>query len=152
MGTAPRELMINANLSAPGKAAIAVLLGAVLLIALSQTGASGSKLTASWSYDYGPLLACSTAQARNCIDHFEVQDITNADKIRVLSVVSNPSPAAGKVDRISTSFKYRPPFGTRTISVVAVARDAQGKTITSNPYACRVTVSIRPGAKTSLAF
>jgi hypothetical protein len=144
--------MINASLSTPGKAVIGLLIGAVFLIALSRTGALGSKLTASWSYDYGPQPACATAQARNCIDHFEVQDITNADDIKVLKVVSNPNPAAGKVDNISIAFNYGPPFGSRTISAVAVARDAQGKTTASNPYACRVTVSIRPAAKISLAF
>jgi hypothetical protein len=145
--------MINIrSLKGPRSVTITILVGAASIVALSRTGAFGSKLTASWSYDYGPQPACSTPQSKNCIDHFEVQDITNADKITVVSVVGNPNPAAGKVDGISTSFKYGPPFGTRTISVVAVARDAQGKTIASNPYACRVTVSIRPGAKTSLAF
>lgn len=112
----------------------------------------GAKVTASWSYDYGRDPACSAARTANCIDHFEVEDITDSKRINVIRSVANPARAGGKVDNISVSFKYGPPFGQRTISVIAVGRDPHGNQISSNPYAARITVSIRPGIELSLLF
>jgi hypothetical protein len=111
-----------------------------------------ANVTATWSYDYRPEPACSASQSIACIDHFEVEDITNQGDFVVIRQVPNPSPAVGKVDRISTSFKYGPPFGQRTISVIAVGKDAKGQRVTSNPFAARVTVAIRPTVKMSVMF
>src|SRR4029077_15368809 len=107
-----------------------------------------ANVRASWTYDYAPEPACSAARLTNCIDHFEVLDITKKDFV-VITSVSNPNPATGKVDNISTTFKYGPPFGERTISVVAVGKDPKGDRVTSNPYAARGTASIRPHATVS---
>jgi hypothetical protein len=107
-----------------------------------------ANVRASWTYDYAPEPACSVTRSRDCIDHFEVLDITNKDFVLITSV-SNPSPANDRVDNISTTFKYGPPFGQRTISVVAVGKDPKGDRITSNPYAARGTASIRPRATVS---
>jgi hypothetical protein len=111
-----------------------------------------ANVTATWSYDYSPEQACSAAQTISCIDHFEVQDITNQQNFVLIQKVPNPSAAVGKVDHISTSFKYGPPFGQRTISVIAVGKDPNGARVTSNPFAARVTVTVRPGAKIALVF
>ena len=105
-------------------------------------------VNASWTYDYAPEPACSATRSRDCIDHFEVLDITSKDFVSIASV-TNPNPAIGKVDNISTTFKYGPPFGERTISVVAVGKDRKGDRVTSNPYAARGTASIRPRATVS---
>jgi hypothetical protein len=117
-----------------------------------QANALSANVTASWTYDYRPEPACSAMRITNCIDHFEVEDITNQQKIRFIQSAGNPSRAIGKVDHISVSFKYGPPFGQRTISVIAVGRDPSGNRITSDPFAARVTLTIRPGAKISLLF
>ena len=98
---------------------------------------------ATWSYDYTSEPACSANRVINCIDHFEVLDITGT-KFAAVATVANPSAPNGKVDSISVNFKYGPPFGERTLSVVAVGRDAAGGRITSNPYAARATANIRP--------
>jgi hypothetical protein len=136
--------------------AIKGLLIAVAAIFLSwglvYTKVFAAKVTATWSYDYSPEPACSATQTTNCIDHFEVDDITNQSHFLLIQKISNPSKVVGKVDHISTSFKYGPPFGQRTISVVAVGKDSKGERATSNPFAALVTVTIRPGAKTSLVF
>jgi len=107
-----------------------------------------ANVRASWTYDYAPEPACSETRSRNCIDHFEVLDITNKD-FALITSVPNPNPAIGKVDNISTTFKYGPPFGDRTISVVAVGKDPKGDRVTSNPYAARGIASIRPRATVS---
>jgi hypothetical protein len=70
----------------------------------------------------------------------------------LIQKVSNPSIVLGKVDHITTSFKYGPPFGQRTISVIAVGKGPGGNRVTSNPFAARVTVTIRPGSTISLVF
>lgn len=111
-----------------------------------------ANVTASWSYDYGPMPACSAQRTTNCIDHFEVLDISDRKKKVVIRFVDNPKPAVGKIGKISTDFKYGPPFGQRTISVIAVGRDPNGARVTSYPDAAQVTVSIRPYASMSLAF
>jgi hypothetical protein len=105
-------------------------------------------VNASWSYDYAPEPACSAMRSTSCIDHFEVLDITDKDFVLITSV-TNPSPAIGKVNNISTTFKYGPPFGERTISVVAVGKDPKGARVASNPYAARGAASIRPRATLS---
>jgi hypothetical protein len=130
-----------------------IAVGAILLSwGIFHPKVFASNVTASWSYDYGPEPACSATQTTNCIDHFEVEDITNQQSFVSIQEVPNPRTVIGKVDHISTSFKYGPPFGQRTISVIAVGKDPKGKRVTSNPFAARVTVSILPGAKTSLVF
>ena len=117
-----------------------------------HTNVLASNVSASWSYDYGPEPACSATQTTNCIDHFEIQDITNQQNFALIQKVPNPSTVLGKVDHITTSFKYGPPFGQRTISVIAVGKDPMGNRVTSNPFAARVTVAIRPGSTVSLVF
>lgn len=124
----------------------------VLSWAIIHTKVFAANVTATWSYDYKPEPACSAGQATNCIDHFEVQDITNQQNFTFIQSAPNPGNPIGKVDHISTSFKYGPPFGQRTFSVIAVGKDSGGGRVTSNPFAARVTVTIRPGAKASLVF
>src|SRR5260370_31268257 len=91
-----------------------------------------ANVRANWSYDYGPMPSCSARRATNCIDHFEVLDISDRKKTVVIRFVDNPKPAVGKVDKISTDFKYGPPFGQRTLSVIAIGRDPHGVAVTSN--------------------
>jgi len=133
--------------------------GCFLLIILASISwtvfhahAIGATVTASWAYDYGPQPACAAPVDVTCIDHFEVQDISDQLHMSLVKEVANPSPATGKVDRISVSFKYGPPFGVRTISVIAVGRDAHGARVTSNPFAARQSITIWPFAKSSLLF
>jgi hypothetical protein len=111
-----------------------------------------STVTASWSYDFSRDPACSGAQQRSCIDHFEIKDITDEQHLVLIQKVPNPSPAVGKVNNISSVFKYGPPFGHRMICVVAVGFDSEGKQASSNPYAARVPVFIRPRANLAVAF
>jgi len=103
---------------------------------------------ATWTYNYVPEPACSAIHATNCIDHFEVLDITGKDPV-VITSVPNPSPASGRVDNISVAFKYGPPFGQRTFSVIAVGKDPKGNRVSSNPYAARASAWVRPGATVS---
>jgi hypothetical protein len=111
---------------------------------LSYSGALAARVTVRWSYDYTPQPACSSSRAKDCIDHFEIIDYTDPQKPKLLRTVANPKHEVGKVDDISDSFSYGPPFGRRTIVVVVVARDENGAMITSNPYAARKDVEIRP--------
>lgn len=119
----------------------ALSLTAVLLI---YSGALRAQVTVTWSYDYTRQPACSSNRTNNCIDHFEILDYTDSQHPKLLRSVPNPQTAAGKVDNISGEFSYGPPFGLRTIVVVALARDENGATTTSNPYAARDDVEIRP--------
>ena len=111
-----------------------------------------SRVTATWSYDFTRDPACSGVQQKSCIDHFEVRDITNERHLVLIQKVPNPSPALGKLDNIASVFKYGPPFGNRVICVIAVGFDSNGKEVTSNPYAARVSVFIRPRANLAVAF
>src|SRR5439155_578789 len=85
-----------------------------------HTKVFASNVTATWTYDFGPEPGCSASRTTNCIDHFEVEDITNQQNFVLIQEVANPSPAVGKVDRISTSFKYGPPFGQRAINCLKI--------------------------------
>jgi hypothetical protein len=116
----------------------------VIAVLLTYSGALADRVTVSWSYDYTRQPACSSSRANNCIDHFEILDYTDSQHPKLLRSVPNPPNAAGKIDNISDEFTYGPPFGLRTIVVVAVARDENGTISTSNPFAARKDVEIKP--------
>lgn len=116
----------------------------LLAVLLFYSGAVGARVTVSWSYDYTRQPACGDNRTNNCIDHFEILDYTDPQHSKVLSRVPNPANATAKVDNISAEFSYGPPFGLRTIVVVAVARDENGALVTSNPFAARKDVEISP--------
>lgn len=121
-------------------ATVLVLLG----IGLASSKVLVRKITVRWSYDYSRQSACSLGRVKDCIDHFEIQDLTDQENPKVLRIVANPENAVGKVDNISDTFSYGPPFGLRTIAVIAVAKDQNGNRTTSNPYAARKDVQIQP--------
>lgn len=115
--------------------------------ALSHSKVLGATLTVSWSYNYVPLLACTAPQDKNCIDHFEIKDVTDLrdpNDRKPLWTVQNPAGAKDKIDNIGATFAYTGPFGLRTIAVTAVGRDENSKRTESNPYAARKDVQIRP--------
>lgn len=95
----------------------------------------------TWSYDYRASPPCKTSHATVCVDHFEVYDITS--RPRLLQVADNPPQAFGDVN-ISSKFLLGPPFGTRTISVVAVGRDNSGAPASSSNEAAKIDVMISP--------
>jgi hypothetical protein len=122
----------------------------LIAILLAYSGAFAARVTVSWSYDYTRQPACNSSRTNDCIDHFEILDYTDQQHPKPLRRVPNPPNAAGKVDNISDEFSYGPPFGLKTIVVVAVARDENVTITTSNPFAARKDVEIRPkvgGAK-----
>jgi len=126
--------------------AVALVVALAGVIALCR--AVPAKVTASWSYDYTRDPACTPARATNCVDHFEVLDISDQNNSRTVLIVPNPSSSSGFVKTISVTFPYGPPFGRRSLSVIAVGRDAVGNRTTSNPFASWVTVAIYPGFRT----
>ena len=135
------------------KTGILAVVGAVILYwGMLHFKVLAANVTASWSYDYGPLPACSPARSTDCIDHFEVKDIGRQDDPTSIQTVNNPTPAFGKIDGITTKFQYGPPFGQITFSVVAVKRERDGSFTPSNPFAARATVTIRPRARMSVLF
>jgi hypothetical protein len=138
------------------RAARTIAILAVVLVAagwlLLRTGVLSSTLTATWSYDYTPFPSCSSERTANCIDHFEILDITNQEKHRFVEAIPSPAVAPGKIESISKRFKYGPPYGEITLSVVAVKRGEGGSLITSNPFAARATVKLLPGVRASISF
>jgi hypothetical protein len=143
---------MNRTGSSFAKVSIFILGAAAIFGAALHFDLLASSVTATWSYDYGPVPACSTALSSGCIDHFELQEITSSQKLKLIQTVNNPPCAAGKIDGITTKFRYGPPFGAITISVVSVMRDNDGALVASNPYAARATVAIWPGIRASLRF
>src|SRR5258708_12947303 len=97
--------------------------GALMILGVVFFGqVLAANVTANWSYDYGPMPACSGPRTAKCIDHFEVLDISDRKKTVVIRSVDNPKAAVGKVGKISADFKYGPPLGPRTTSVIAGRR------------------------------
>jgi hypothetical protein len=114
----------------------------LIAILLSYSGALAVRVTVSWSYDYTRQPACNSSRTNDCVDHFEILDYTDSHRPKLLRRVPNPTNAVAKVDNISDEFSVGPPFGLRTIVVVAVARDENGTITTSNPFAARKDVEI----------
>ena len=117
----------------------------LIAILLAYSRALATRVTVSWSYDYTRQPACNSSRTNDCIDHFEILDYTDQQHPKPLRRVPNPPHAVGKIDNISDEFSYGPPFGLRTIVVVAVARDENGaitESTKSNPFAARKDVEI----------
>lgn len=118
--------------------------GLLLLFSLGAwtCGAFAATATGSFSYDLTTDVPCSAAVTTNCIDHFEIWDVTGtANK---LATVPMPNPPASPVP---FSFKVGPPYGARTWSAVAVAKDGTQSDITAAQS--KSTVNVRPGAPAS---
>ena len=115
---------------------------AALLMASWTCEAFAATATGSFNFDFASDPACSATVTTDCIDHFEVWDITAAPK--KLATVALPSPAASPVN---FTFKVGPPYGSRKWSAVAVAKDGTTSDMTA-PQA-QGTVSVRPGAPAS---
>lgn len=114
-------------------------------VTLSYTHVLAATLNVKWSYDYSSQPACSKDRQTDCIDHFEILDYTDQEKPKLLRTVPNLQSATDdKAESISDTFSYGPPFGLRTIVVIAVARDKQGARVTSNPFAARRDVNVWP--------
>lgn len=113
-------------------------------VVLSYTHVLAATVNVKWSYDYSSRPACSKDRQTDCIDHFEILDYTDQENPKLLRTVPNLEGATDKGERMSDTFAYGPPFGLRTIVVIAVARDKQGARVTSNPFAARRDVNVWP--------
>ena len=138
------------------KSGMLLLGGLILLWAALHFNFLASSLTATWSYDYSQIPACpmplNNDKASDCIDHFEILDITRQDRPRTIVSVNSSNSPTGKIDGMTAKFKYGPPFGEITFSVVAVKRQKDRTLVSSNPFAARTTVTIHPGVKASILF
>lgn len=115
---------------------------ACLIMAAWTCGAFAATANGSFNFDFSSDPACSATVTANCIDHFEIWDVTSSPS--KLSTVALPAPAASP---ITFSFKVGPPYGARKWSAVAVAKDGTTSDITV-PQA-QSTVNVRPGAPAS---
>ncbi len=115
---------------------------ASLIMASWTCAAFAATANGSFNFDFSSDPACSATVTADCIDHFEIWDVTSAPK--KLSTVALPAPAASP---INFTFKVGPPYGSRKWSAVAVAKDGTTSDMTA-PQA-QSTVNVRPGAPAS---
>lgn len=113
-----------------------------VFMATWSCGAFAATATGSFNFDFNSDPACSATITADCIDHFEVWDVTAAPK--KLATVATPNPPAASV---SFSFKVGPPYGARKWSAIAVAKDGTASDMAA-PQS-QATVSVRPGAPAS---
>jgi hypothetical protein len=113
-----------------------------LLMATWTCGAFAATANGSFNYDFASDPACSATITADCIDHFEIWDVTSTPKkLSAVAVPSTPNSA------INFSFKVGPPYGSRKWSAVAVAKDGTASDMTA-PQS-QNTVNVRPGAPAS---
>ena len=121
------------------------LLGAItlsLLMMLWTCGALAATANGSFNYDFTTDPACSPALAADCIDHFEIWDVTAAPaKLATVAIPSTPSAP------VSFNFKIGPPYGSRKWSAVAVAKN--GTSSDMNAAQSQAAVNVRPGTPAS---
>ena len=112
------------------------------LMAMWTCGAYAATAIGSFNYDFASEPACSPSVTADCIDHFEIWDVTASPK--KLAAVTVPTPAATPVN---FTFKVGPPYGARKWSAVAVAKDGTTSDMTATQ--AQTTVNVRPGAPAS---
>ncbi len=114
----------------------------LLSFVLMLTGlAFAADVTVIFDYDFTNGVKCSPTVTTNCYDHFEA-GILNTTLVTMSSIAL---PAGnGVVTGITGGFTNNDHFGNQKVSVVMVAKDADGARITSDPNLCFVTVVLRP--------
>jgi len=112
---------------------------ACLLMGSWTCEAFAATANGSFNFDFASDPACSAGVTVDCIDHFEIWDVTGPPK--KLTTVALPNPAASPVN---FNFKVGPPYGPRKWSAVAVAKDGTSSDMTA-PQS-QGTVNVRPGA------
>lgn len=113
---------------------IAVAIGAWTCNALAATA------TGSFNYDFTLDVPC-TGTLTDCVDHFEIWDVTNGTNIKLATVVT-PTTNLTATTPVPFSFKVGPPYGTRTWSAVAVTKNGTK----SDPALSTAPVNVKPGA------
>src|ERR1043166_9159863 len=107
--------------------ACAVLLGAWACNAIAATA------TGSFNYDFSQDPACADSTSKNCIDHFQIFDVTAHPSDVSLSAVVPPNTTnPSGVTSVPFNFKVGAPYGSRKWAVTAVARDASGAMVSSD--------------------
>ena len=119
---------------------------AVLLVVGAWTcGAFAATASGSFVYDFSKDVACSATVTADCIDHFEIWDVTSTPvKLSTVPLTSPPS------SPIPFTFKIGPPYGARKWSAVSVAKDGTASDI--NAAQSQNTINVRPGAPASLVI
>jgi len=102
-------------------------------------GAFAATATGSFNYDFTTDPACSAAVIADCIDHFEIWDVTGTPKKLATVSIANPA-----VSPVNFNFKVGSPYGARKWSAVAVAKDGTSSDMTATQS--QSTVNVRPGA------
>lgn len=126
------------------------LIAAMITVALVFTAwtcnAVAATANGSFNYDFASDPACGGTVTTDCIDHFEIWDVTVAGTPKRLSPTPIPPPAT-TASPVTFSFKVGPPYGGRTWSAVAVAKDGTTSDMTA-PSSQKV-IQVRPGAPAS---
>ena len=112
------------------------------LLTIWTCGAFAATANGSFNYDFTSDPACSATVTTDCVDHFEIWDVSSSPK--KLATVSIGFPA---VTPVNFNFKVGPPYGARKWSAVAVAKD--GMTSDMTAAQSQSTVNVRPGAPAS---
>jgi hypothetical protein len=106
--------------------------------------------TGSFTYDYTNDPPCSDTVTTNCIDHFQIFDVTASPQDVVLTTIvpSSRSPVPTGVTTVPFNFKIGAPYGTRKWAVTAIAKDKNGAFVSSDLAApqAQATVVVKPGA------
>ena len=120
----------------------AIGIAVLLCLAAWTCNAVAATATGSFNFDFTTDVACTATVTANCIDHFEIWDVTSTPaKLSTVAMPSSPS------SPVSFSFKVGPPYGSRKWSAVAVAKD--GTTSDMTAAQSQSTVNVRPGAPAS---
>ena len=115
---------------------------ASFLMTVWTCGAFAATANGSFNYDFSTDPACTPTVPADCIDHFEIWDVTTTPQ--KLSSVTLPSPVASP---INFSFKVGPPYGARKWSAVAVSKSGTSSDMTA--ASSQATVNVRPGTPAS---
>lgn len=107
--------------------------------------AFAAEISVSFNYNFTGATACSVTVTTNCIEKFEAGILTGA-VFNTQASIPLPANPVGQVNGISGSFTYQAAFGTQTIAAVAVAKDATGQRITSDPTKATAVVTITPSS------
>lgn len=119
----------------------AIILG---FCCLSYTcGAFAATANGSFSYDFTTDVACSATVVTDCVDHFEIWDVTSTPK-KIATISSSG------VSPVTFSFKIGAPYGARKWSAVAVTKDGTSSDMQSS--SSQAIVNVRPGAPASFVI
>lgn len=115
------------------------------LLLITAGSLMASTVTVTFNYNFSGLAICSASVTTNCVDHFQVGTVSAGTFTPLASVPVPLAAAAGGTLVVRGAFSDPLNIGaTIVVAAQAVAKDAQGNALSTDPTLAEATTNPAP--------